>query len=283
MNKEIGKKIKLLDKDKKQEIVDYASPILKDAFTLINGECLTRMADIEDHSVDLICVDLPYGVTKNKWDSVIPLDLMWKEFNRLITPNGAIVLTATQPFSSILAMSNLADFKYDLIWEKTISSGQLNVSHQPMRNHESILVFYKKKPIYNEQKTVGEPYSINRKAEYGDNNYSSQKSSSKSNDGYRHAKSVLKFSNPRIKGGHPTQKPVELMEYIIKTYSNVGSNVLDCCMGAGTTGVACGNLKRKFIGIEMDKKYFFMSVQRIEDAYNKNDKQEKADPATNRS
>lgn len=230
---------------------------------LINGECLAEMAKIKDHSIDMILVDLPYGTTQNKWDEIIPFDKMWEQFDRIIKENGVVVLTATQPFTSKLIMSNVDNFKYDIIWEKTISSGQLNVKRQPLRNHESVLVFFKKQPTYNEQKTKGEPYSINRKANYADGNYGKQKDNSKVNDGYRHAKSVLKISNPRIKGGHPTQKPLELMEILIKMYTNPGDTVLDCCMGSGTTGVAAKKLDRNFIGIELDETYFKKASARI--------------------
>lgn len=235
---------------------------------LINGEAIEEMRKMEDNSVDFICVDLPYGTTQNKWDEIIPLDEMWKEFHRVIKFNGCIALTAAQPFSSKLVMSNIKNFKYEMIWEKTISSGQLNVKHQPLRNHESILIFYKKRPVYNEQKTKGEPYSINRKADYKDGNYGKQRDNSKVNEGYRHAKSVLKISNPRIKNGHPTQKPLELMSHLIKMYTNEGDTVLDCCMGSGTTGVASSILKRRFIGIELDKKYFDGAVERIKNFKN---------------
>ena len=231
---------------------------------LINGECLAEMAKLKDHSVHLILVDLPYGTTQNKWDEIIPFDKMWEQFDRIITENGVVVLTATQPFTSKLIMSNMKTFKYDLIWEKTISSGQLNVKRQPLRNHESILVFFKKPPTYNEQKTVGEPYKINRKVNYQDGNYGKQTDSSKVNDGFRHAKSVIRISNPRIKGGHPTQKPLELMELLVKMFTNEGETVLDCCMGSGTTGVAANKLDRNFIGIELDEKYFNSAKARIE-------------------
>lgn len=234
---------------------------------LWQGNCMNLMQNIKSGTVDLICVDLPYGVTQNKWDSILPLEEMWNQFNRIMKENGVVLLTATQPFTSILVMSNLKDFKYDLIWEKTIASGQLNVGHQPLRTHESILVFYKKKPTYNEQKSTGAPYSISRKAASKENNYNSQRDSSKENTGFRHAKSVVKVSNPRIKGGHPTQKPQELMEYLIKTYSNEGDLVFDCCMGAGTTGVAAVTLKRNFLGIELNKVFFETSTHRIEAAH----------------
>lgn len=236
---------------------------------LIQGEALEEMRKLKEKSVDMIMTDLPYGTTQNKWDEIISFPEMWEEFNRVIKDNGAIVLTATQPFSSKLVMSNLENFKYDIIWEKTISSGQLNVKRQPMRSHESVLVFFKKQPTYNEQKTEGTPYQIKRKADYQDGNYGKQKDSEKINTGFRHARSVLKVSNPRIKGGHPTQKPVELMEILIKMFTNENEVVLDCCMGSGTTGVACRNLKRNFVGIELSEKYFTQAKKRIEDPNSK--------------
>lgn len=232
---------------------------------IANDDCLIAMNKIPDGYVDLIATDLPYGVSQNKWDSVIPLDTMWKIFKRIIKPNGIIALTATQPFASKLIMSNLDWFKYDLIWEKTICSGQLNVKKQPLRAHESILIFYKQASSYNEQKTIGAPYKITRKVKFDGPGYGKQTDSEKHNDGFRHARSVLKISNPRVKGGHPTQKPVELMEYIIKSYSNETEIVLDCCMGSGTTGVAAINTNRKFIGIELDKKYFDIAKARLID------------------
>lgn len=231
---------------------------------LVHGECLTEMAKLQSQSVDMILTDLPYGTTQNKWDEVISFQPMWDNFLRIIKPNGAMVFTATQPFSSKLVLSQLNLFKYEMIWEKTICSGQLNVKRQPLRAHESILVFYKEQPIYNEQKTVGEPYKINRKIKFKEQSYGVQKDNSKINDGFRHAKSIIKVSNPRIKGGHPTQKPVELMEHLIKMFTNENDVVLDCCMGSGTTGEACLNLNRGFVGIELDKSYFSMSKQRLE-------------------
>lgn len=231
--------------------------------TLINGECLEEMENIPDKSVKLIAVDLPYGTSQHKWDEVIPFAPMWKQFNRILKEDGITVLTAAQPFASKLVMSNLDDFKYDLIWKKTLASGQLNVKRQPLRVHESLLVFYKKFSTYNEQKTEGKPYSIKRKVNFKGEGYGKQTDSEKINEGFRHAKSVIEVANPRSKNGHPTQKPLELMEYIIKTYSNDGDIVLDCCMGGGTTGVAAKILKRKFIGIELDNHYFNHAKNRI--------------------
>lgn len=230
------------------------------------GEALSVMKRLPDASVDLIAVDLPYGVTQNKWDSVIPLEEMWSEFRRVRKPKGAVVLTATQPFTSALVVSNLKEFKYDIIWEKSICSGQLNVKHQPMRAHESVLVFCEGRTTYNEQLLPGEPYQIKRKAKFEGPGYGAQRESEKANTGYRHAKSVLAISNPRVKGGHPTQKPEDLMRWLIRTYSNPGEVVLDCCLGSGTTGVAALREGRKFIGIELDEVYFQGAAQRIANA-----------------
>tara|TARA_B100001964_G_scaffold245657_1_gene334451 strand:- start:1707 stop:2429 length:723 start_codon:yes stop_codon:yes gene_type:complete len=222
---------------------------------LIRDNCLNEIKNIKEKSIDCILTDLPYGITKNEWDIEIDLKLLWENFNNILKPNGIIILTAVQPFTSKLVISNQKMFKYEIIWEKTIGSGQLNIKHQPLRVHESILIFYNKRGTYNEQLTEGKPYSINRTKVKG-SGYNKQTSSNKQNDGYRHAKSVIKISNPRIKEGHPTQKPIELLEYLVKTYSNENDTVLDCCMGSGSTGVACINLNRNFIGIELNNEYF---------------------------
>jgi site-specific DNA-methyltransferase (adenine-specific) len=229
---------------------------------LYNEDAFITMKRLAEKSVDFICTDLPYGITQNKWDSILPLDQMWKEFNRIIKDSGAIVLTATFPFAAQLVCSNPKYFRYDIVWEKTVSSGQLNVKRCPLRAHELILVFYKKPPTYNEQKTEGEPYKITRKITKNAN-YGLQSENTKVNDGFRHAKSVIKISNPRIKGGHPTQKPVELMEHLIKTYTNKNDVVFDCCMGSGTTGVAAKKLKRHFIGAELNNEYFTVATKRL--------------------
>ena len=186
---------------------------------LIRNNCLNEMKNIKEKSIDCILTDLPYGITKNEWDIEIDLKLLWENFNNILKPNGIIILTAVQPFTSKLVISNQKMFKYEIIWEKTIGSGQLNIKHQPLRVHESILIFYNKRGTYNEQLTEGKPYSINRTKVKG-SGYNKQTSSNKQNDGYRHAKSVIKISNPRIKEGHPTQKPIELLDYLVKTYTN---------------------------------------------------------------
>ena len=232
---------------------------------LFNSDCMEEMKNIPDHSVNAIITDLPYGVSKNNWDTPLDLDKMWEMFNKILCKDGIIILTASGKFTARLMMSNIDMFKYDIIWEKTVNSGQLNVKRMPLRSHESILIFYNKNRTYNEQKTMGEkPYSIKRKDTTGDG-YGSQKASQKKNEGYRHARSVIKISNPRKKGGHPTQKPVKLMEYLIKTYTNEGDTVLDCCMGCGSTGIAAVKNNRKFIGIEMEKKYYDIALNDIKE------------------
>lgn len=230
------------------------------------GDCLELMPKLDSNSIDLILADLPYGTTHNKWDSVIPLDKMWQEYERIIKPNGAIVLTAAQPFTAALIMSNPILFKYEWIWSKTIGSGQLNAKKQPLRTHESVLVFYKNPPTYNPQMTKGKPYHMKRKATYEGPGYNPQKPSETINEGLRLPKSVIQIANPRIKGGHPTQKPLELMEYMIKTYTNEGDVVLDNVLGSGTTAVAAINTKRHFIGFEMDENYYNISINRISNA-----------------
>jgi len=231
--------------------------------TIIQGDCLGVMKSINSSSVDFILCDLPYGVTCNRWDSLIPLDKLWVEYLRIIKDNGAIVLTAVQRFASQLVMSQSDLFRYDLIWVKTIPSGQLNVNNQPLRQHEHILVFYKKQPTYNQQYTEGKPYTINRKVTYNGRGYGEQRDTHKSNNGYRHPISVLYYSNPRVLGGHPTQKPIALFEYLIKTYTNEGDVVLDNCIGSGTTAIAAINTNRHYIGIELDAKYCKMAEENI--------------------
>lgn len=233
-------------------------------------DCLETMGRLEKSSVDMVFCDLPYGTTQNKWDSIIPLEELWTHYDRIVKENGAIILTASQPFTSKLIMSNLKDFKFEWIWKKTVGSGQLNIKRQPLKLHESVLVFYKKLPVYNEIKTKGEPYLMSRKAaEFENTSYGKQKNVVKNNEGYRHAKSIIEVPNPRVKGGHPTQKPVALCEYFIKTYSNPGDLVLDNCMGSGTTGVACMNTGRRFVGMETEQKYYEMATNNIESCLKK--------------
>lgn len=230
---------------------------------LYRGDCLEIMKNIPSKSVDMILCDLPYGTTQNKWDSIIQLDALWEQYIRICS--GAIVLTAQPPFDKVLGASNLAMLKYEWIWEKSKATGHLNAKKQPMKAHENILVFYKSQPVYNPQKTEGKPYKgaggKSKLDNYGDFDSVREGSS----DGSRYPRSVLEFRH-ETKPVHPTQKPVDLMEYMIKTYTNEGQTVLDNCMGSGTTGVACKNLSRNFIGIELDETYFNIAKQRIENA-----------------
>jgi len=188
---------------------------------------------------------------------------MWAHIKRILKPKGIAVFTAVQPYTSVLVMSNPDWFKYDLVWQKTIGSGQLNVNRQPMRTHETVLVFYNNFGTYNEQTTLGNPYKIKRKMSQFQTSYGKQRDHESINEGTRRAKSIIKIKNPRVKGGHSTEKPVALMEYLIKTYSNPGEVVLDFAVGRGTTLVAAHNLGRKFIGIEKDNHWFEQASERL--------------------
>ena len=228
---------------------------------LLNGDCLELIESIDDKSIDMIFTDLPYGTTKCKWDSIIPLDKMWEQYERVIKDNGAIVLTASQPFTTKLINNNMKLFRYEWIWEKNRSSGYLNANRMPLKNHENICVFYKKLPKYNPQKTKGKPYKNKRASQ--SNVYDGVRIEhwETKNSGDRYPVTVQKFQTET--GYHPTQKPVELVKYMIKTYTDEGDVVLDSCMGSGTTGVACRELNRNFIGIELDTVYFNISRWRI--------------------
>lgn len=225
---------------------------------LIQGDCLEVMKTLSNLSVDLILCDLPYGITQNKWDSEISLPSLWSSYTRLC--RGAIVLTAAQPFTSRLVMSKPELFKYSWIWRKEAGTGLLNAKKQPLRNHEDVLVFYSKQPTYNPQFWQGKPYKCKKGGETS--NYNPSGTVITESDGRRYPLTVLDFPRDRNKI-HPTQKPVALMEYLIKTYTNEGDIVLDNCMGSGTTGLACANLGREFIGIELDPKYFQISQERL--------------------
>ena len=230
-------------------------------FKLFKGDCLEIMKDIPDKSVDMILCDLPYGTTKNKWDSIISLDKLWEHYNRIIKDNGAIVLFAQTPFDKVLGVSNLKMLRYEWIWEKEQGTGFLNAKKMPLKNHENILIFYKKPPIYNPQMRKGKPYTLERNTFTV--NYGKQADMVRTeNTGERYPLTILKFKRDKEKL-HPTQKPVALLEYLIKTYTNEGEIVLDNCMGSGSTGVACLNANRKFIGIESDENYYNIACNRI--------------------
>ena len=233
---------------------------------LIHGDCLEEMKNIPDKSIDMILCDLPYGTTQNKWDSTIPLEPLWEQYKRIIKDNGAIVLFAQTPFDKVLGASNLKMLKYEWIWNKISPTGHLNAKRMPMKKTENILVFYKKLPIYNPQgleycprikKRSSKSVGSSNYGKHNDENFSEYK-------GY--PTNLLEFM--RESGFHPTQKPVPLLEYLIKTYTNEGEIILDNTMGSGSTGVACINTNRKFIGIELEEKYFNIAKNRIEEAQN---------------
>jgi site-specific DNA-methyltransferase (adenine-specific) len=220
---------------------------------LYEADCFDVFPSIEDKSIDMILCDLPYGTTACKWDTPLPLDKLWTEYKRIIKDNGAIVLTATQPFTTTLIHSNMDMFRYEWIWEKSTGGGFLNANRQPLKRHENILIFSKKQSIYNPLKTKGNPYS--KKSSPGGETIHDPTVAGwvTENDGSRYPTSILKFSKDR--GLHPTQKPVALFEYLIRTYTNENDLVLDNCAGSGTTGVACQNLNRNCILIEKEPDY----------------------------
>lgn len=238
----------------------------KGNYKLYKGDCLEVMDNISNKSIDMILADLPYGTTNCKWDVVIPFDKLWEQYNRIIKDNGAIVLFGSEPFGSVLRMSNIKNYKYDWYWRKEKGKGHLNAKKMPLKSVETISVFYKKLPIYNPQMTVGEPYKkINcNKNSLNKGVYGTVASSWDSyNNGERYPKTDLYFKSVQ-RTFHPTQKPIELLEYLIKTYTNEGDLVLDNCMGSGSCGVATLNTNRKFIGIELDDKYFNIAKERME-------------------
>lgn len=233
-------------------------------YNLINGDCLIEMKKITDKSVDMILCDLPYGMTKNVWDVVIPFDKLWDEYNRIIKDNGAIVLFGSQPFTSLMVTSNIHMFRYCLVWEKNKFSDFLNSKRKPMKTNEDIAVFYKKQPTYNPQYWYSTPYTRwnTQTAVDKQSNYGTHKENYVKSDGIRLPTTILKFNRVE-RPLHPTQKPTDLLEWLIKTYTNENDVVLDNCMGVGSTGVACKNCKRKFIGIELEQKYYEIAKERI--------------------
>jgi DNA modification methylase len=232
-------------------------------------DCLDGMRKIDKNSIDMVLCDLPYGTTQNSWDSIIPLSDLWEQYLRITKDNAAIVLTAMQPFTSILVCSNLKMFKYDWIWQKPKGTGHLNAKRQPMRDKEDILVFYKKQCKYNPQMTLGTPYKDKAGKDHSSKSsmtgsYGDYTNFRNDNTGFRYPKQVQQF--PVVERGtlHPTQKPLELFEYLIKTYTNESDIVLDNCMGSGTTAIACINTNRNYIGFENDPKYYEIAQKRIE-------------------
>ncbi len=235
---------------------------MSDQYTLFLGDCLEEMKKIPDMSVDMVLCDLPYGTTQNKWDSVIPLVPLWQEYCRVCSIGAAIVLTAAQPFSSMLVMSNLSEFKYEWIWVKSKITGVLNAKRMPVRKHEQILVFATKPTTYNAQGLVAKG-TITKQGSNSDN-YGARSSADYLQEWTNWPRDVLEIASEG-KTLHPTQKPVALMEYLVRTYTNEGQTVLDNTMGSGTTGVAAIKAKRKFIGIEKDEGFFEIAKKRIEE------------------
>jgi len=240
---------------------------------ILLGDCLELMKDIPNGSIDMILCDLPYGTTACKWDTIIPFDKLWKQYERIIKPNGAIVLTASQPFTSVLVTSNLKMFKYEWIWEKDGGSNFATVKYMPMKEHENIVVFGNGKILYNEQRQerIGSRKGkITKTIDSGrkDSVYGTQEGGLELVvPELRCPRSIQRFTRER--GEHPTQKPVALFEYLIKTYSNEGDLILDNCAGSGTTAIACLNTNRQFIVMEKEQKYYDIILKRVGD-FNKN-------------
>ena len=259
-----------------------------DRYKLYHGDCLEVMKNISDKSIDMILCDLPYGMTsRNKWDIIIPFDKLWNQYTRIIKDNSAIVLFGKQPFTSMMIMSNPKIYKYNMIWRKNLKSGHLNTKRIPMGAYEDIMVFYKKQPIYNPQKIPRTYQKPSKKSYYTEStNYGRQRGDyidNQSNwlypddvidyedgvnlDALDLENEMLYIKCVHNSSGklHPTQKPVELLEWLIKTYTDENMTILDNCMGSGSTGVACLNTNRKFIGIEIDENYFNIAKKRLEE------------------
>jgi len=231
---------------------------------IYQGDCLEVMKEIEDKSVDMILCDLPYGTTACSWDTIIPLDKLWEQYKRIIKDNGAIVLTASQPFTSILINSNIRDFKYCWIWKKTRPSLSIHCNKMPLNDYEDIVVFYKVLPNYNPQmseckRVIEKERTINATKVFAN----SIRKRTFDNKGLSYPRRIIEFSNPNNNNFHPTQKPIALFEYLIKTYTNKGMLVLDNCIGSGTTAVACIKTNRNFIGIELSPEYCEIANRRI--------------------
>ena len=240
---------------------------------LMQGDCLERMKEIQSGSVDMVLADPPYGTTACKWDSIIPLEPMWEQLKRIIKQNGAIVMTASQPFTTTLIASNMKMFKYCWVWEKSKATGHLNAKKRPMVKHEDIVVFYRNQPTYNPQGLIEKEVPTISKGDRGKKGIGSSgecygkaiKDAVQTHTNY--PLSITRCNVDMKAKFHPIQKPVALMEYLIKTYTNEGETVLDFTMGSGTTGVAAVNTGRKFIGIELDLNYFNIALERIEAAH----------------
>jgi DNA modification methylase len=233
---------------------------------IYHGDCLDIMPILADKSIDMILCDLPYGTIACKWDTIISFEPLWAQYKRLIKDNGAIVLTASQPFTSALVMSNPKMFRYEWIWEKSRPTGFFTAKKMPMKIHENILVFYKKPPAYNPVMTKADDDKIDKRKTLNPtfNPYLGVHKERVADSGNRYPLTIQSFASISQKGQHPTQKPVALFEYLIRTYTNEGDTVLDNCAGSFTTAIACINTNRNYICIEKDEKYFEMGKNRIE-------------------
>jgi len=236
---------------------------------IFNADCLDIMPQITDKSVDMVLCDLPYGTTACKWDIIIPFEPLWEQYHRVCKPNAAIVLFGKQPFTSHLILSNQDWFRYEMIWEKTRAGNSMQLGKQPAAIHENILVFYDRPPVFNDQKFKVDEKYIDKRKSIRDSFYKSEHYSGvmkrKADDGWRHAQSVLPFNSVWHKDMHPCEKPVELLQYLIRTYTNENDVVLDNCMGSGSTIVAAIRENRQYIGIEKEEKYFDVANKRIAD------------------
>ena len=236
---------------------------------VIHGDCLEEMKNIRDKSIDMILCDLPYGTTDCNWDIIIPLDLLWEQYKRIIKEYGVIVLTADYPFSYQLISSNIEQYKYQWIWKKNIATGFFNIKRRPLKIYEDILIFSSKKPVFNPQMRKGfKPYITNRKGGKYSEIYQKSRTFTTVGTNERYPINILNFKSDKTKL-HSTQKPIALFEYLIKTYTNEGDLVLDNCAGSGTTAIACKNTNRNYILIEKEKRYFDICNDRIR-KYNEN-------------
>lgn len=233
--------------------------------SLFNEDCLNILPSFEANSIDFICADMPYGTTQCNWDSVIDLEALWPELLRITKPAAAIVLFAQTPFDKILGASNLELLRYEWVWEKTSATGFLNAKKMPMKSHENILVFYKKLPTYNPIKSIGHARKTSSRKGADSEVYGKAVKKTKYDSTERYPRSILTFPRDSF-NFHPTQKPIALIEYLVRTYTNPGDKVIDFCMGSGTTGVACANSSRQFIGIEKNVEYFEFAAKRISEA-----------------
>lgn len=233
---------------------------------LYQGDCLEKMVEVPDHTVDMIFTDLPYGTTHNVWDKRISLEELWEQYKRVLKSGGVVLLFSQQPFTTDLVNSNRKWFRYEWVWQKSRPVGFLNANRMPLRFHENIVVFYEHLPTYNPQKTPGKPYT-SKGARYTTNYRPFKPIPTTNRDGMRYPRDVVTFSSGNNIGKiHPTEKPVDLLEYMIRTHTDAGDIVLDSCMGSGSCGVACQRLGRDFIGIEKDPGYFESARKRIADA-----------------